>query len=88
MIRLLLVDDQIIIRQGLKSLLESKPDFQVVGEAENGEIAISILERFASAQVELLKPDLVLMDVRMPVMDGVAATEVISQRFPTVKVLV
>ncbi|ARV60143.1 DNA-binding response regulator [Nostocales cyanobacterium HT-58-2] len=80
MIRLLLVDDQIIIRQGLKSLLESKPDFEIVGEAENGESAI--------AQVEVLQPDLVLMDVRMPVMDGVAATEVISQQFPAVKVLV
>ncbi|NMG09931.1 response regulator transcription factor [Brasilonema sp. UFV-L1] len=88
MIRLLLVDDQIIIRQGLKSLLESKPDFQIVGEAENGESAISILEGFANTQAEGLKPDLVLMDVRMPVMDGVAATEVISQRFPRVKVLV
>ncbi|MEI2579821.1 response regulator transcription factor [Scytonema sp. PRP1] len=88
MIRLLLVDDQIIIRQGLKSLLESKPDFEIVGEAENGKSAISILERLAIAQVEAPKPDVVLMDVRMPIMDGVAATEVISQQFPDVKVLV
>ncbi len=80
MIHLLLVDDQIIIRQGIKSLLESKPDFQIVGEAENGEKAI--------IQVETLKPDVVLMDIRMPVMDGVAATQAICQRFPDVKVLV
>lgn len=80
MIHLLLVDDQIIIRQGLKSLLESKPDFQIVGEAENGEHAIT--------QVETLKPDVVLMDIRMPVMDGVAATQAICERFPGVKVLV
>ncbi|HAA30937.1 MAG TPA: DNA-binding response regulator, partial [Cyanobacteria bacterium UBA8553] len=80
MIRLLLVDDQIIIRQGLQSLLESKPDLQVVGDAENGQKAIE--------KVEALKPDVVLMDVRMPVMDGVAATRLISQRFPGTKVLV
>lgn len=80
MIRLLLVDDQIIVRQGLQSLLESKPDLQVVGDAENGQKAIE--------KVEALKPDVVLMDVRMPVMDGVAATRLISQRFPGTKVLV
>jgi DNA-binding NarL/FixJ family response regulator len=79
-IRLLLVDDQIIIRQGLKSLLESKPDLEVVGEAENGQQAI--------AQVEILQPDVVLMDVRMPVMDGVAATRYICQQFSATKVLV
>lgn len=80
MIHVLLVDDQIIIRQGLQSLLDSKPDLQVVGDAENGQKAIE--------KVEALKPDVVLMDVRMPVMDGVAATRLISQRFPGTKVLV
>ncbi|NEQ24263.1 MAG: response regulator transcription factor [Microcoleus sp. SIO2G3] len=79
-IRLLLVDDQMIIRQGLRSLLEAKPDLAVVGEAENGQQAI--------AQVEALQPDVVLMDVRMPVMDGVAATRLIGQQFSTTKVLV
>ena len=79
-IRLLLVDDQMIIRQGLRSLLEAKPDLEVVGEAENGQQAI--------AQVEALQPDVVLMDVRMPIMDGVAATRVICQQFSTTKVLV
>jgi DNA-binding NarL/FixJ family response regulator len=79
-IRLLLVDDQIIVRQGLRSLLEAKPDLDVVGEAENGQQAI--------AQVEALRPDVVLMDVRMPVMDGVAATRQISQQFSQTKVLV
>jgi DNA-binding NarL/FixJ family response regulator len=80
MIRILLVDDQTIIRQGIKSLLESQPDFKVVGEAENGKQAIS--------QVEALQPDVVLMDVRMPIIDGVAATKVITQQFPLVKVLI
>lgn len=79
-IRLLLVDDQIIIRQGLKSLLEAKSDLEVVGEAENGEQAIS--------QVAALQPDVVLMDVRMPVMDGVAATQLICRQFSKTKVLV
>lgn len=79
-IRLLLVDDQQIIRQGLRSLLEAKPDLEVVGEAENGQQALT--------QVEKLQPDVVLMDVRMPVMDGVAATRQICQQFSQTKVLV
>lgn len=79
-IRLLLVDDQLIIRQGLRSLLEAKPDLEVVGEAENGQQAI--------AQVETLQPDVVLMDVRMPIMDGVAATRLICEHFSQTKVLV
>lgn len=85
MIRLLLVDDQIIIRQGLKSLLESKPDLQVVGEAENGQKALDLIE---SLQRTPLQPDVVLLDVRMPVMDGVAATQQICQRFGETQVLI
>jgi DNA-binding NarL/FixJ family response regulator len=80
MINVLLVDDQPIIRQGLKALLQLEPDLRIVGEAENGQIAIQ--------QVAATQPDVVLMDVRMPIMDGVAATQSIAQQFPTVKVLV
>lgn len=80
MIKVLLVDDQSLIRRGLKALLSFEVDFQIVGEADNGEIAIH--------QVEVLQPDVVLMDIRMPIMDGVAATREISQRFPQAKVLV
>jgi DNA-binding NarL/FixJ family response regulator len=80
MIRLLLVDDQSLIRQGLKAMLELEPDLQVVGSAENGETALE--------QVATLRPDVVLMDVRMPVMDGRAATRKIAQQFPEIKVLV
>jgi DNA-binding NarL/FixJ family response regulator len=80
MIRLLLVDDQNIVRKGLKVLLEAQAGFQVVGEAGNGREAI--------AQVESLQPDVVLMDVRMPEMDGVAATQIISKQFPKTRVLV
>lgn len=80
MIRLLLVDDQQLVCQGLKAMLALEPDLTVVGIAENGEVAI--------AQVASLQPDLVLMDVRMPVMDGRTATRIICQQFPQVKVLV
>jgi DNA-binding NarL/FixJ family response regulator len=85
MIRLLLVDDQVIIRQGLKNLLESKPDLQVVGDAENGQLAIEALHRLYGTPSQ---PDVVLMDVRMPVMDGVAATRLICQGFPEINILV
>lgn len=83
-IRLLLVDDQIMIRQGLRVLLDAKPDLQVVGEAENGQAAIAFLAQANPND----RPQVVLMDVRMPVMDGVAATRQICQQFNDLKVLV
>ncbi|MBD2430771.1 MULTISPECIES: response regulator [Fischerella] len=80
MIKVLLVDDQNLIRQGLKALLELEPDLEIVGEAENGETAINLIEQ--------LHPDVVLMDIRMPIMDGVAATREIHQRFSNIQILV
>ncbi len=80
MIRLLLVDDQSLIRQGLRALLELEPDLEIVGEAENGQSAIALVEE--------LHPDIVLLDIRMPIMDGVAVTREIGQRFTDIKVLV
>lgn len=80
MIRLLLVDDQQLVRDGIEAMLSIEPDLEVVGTADNGEVAIQ--------QVEALEPDVVLMDVRMPVMNGSEATHIITQRFPNVKVLV
>jgi DNA-binding NarL/FixJ family response regulator len=80
MIRLLLVDDQGIIREGLRSLLETKPDLSIIGEAENGKAAVEL--------ALTLQPDVVLMDVRMPIMDGVAATRAIAEQAPSIKVLV
>jgi DNA-binding NarL/FixJ family response regulator len=80
MIRLLLVDDQNLICQGLKAMLSLEPDLDVVGTANNGAVAIE--------QVAALQPDVVLMDVRMPEMDGRAATRTITQNYPQVKVLV
>jgi DNA-binding NarL/FixJ family response regulator len=79
-IRLLIVDDQSLIRQGLKALLELEPDIQIVGEADSGQKAVELAHTLA--------PEVVLMDMRMPGMDGVAATQVICQELPTVKVLV
>lgn len=80
MIRLLLVDDQELVCQGLRAMLNLESDIQVVGVANNGQVAIQ--------QVEALEPDVILMDIRMPVMDGREATRIISQRFPEIKVLV
>jgi DNA-binding NarL/FixJ family response regulator len=79
MIHLLLVDDQDLIRRGLNALLTTDPELEVVGEAGNGQEAVTLVAK--------LKPDVVLMDVRMPVTDGVAGTREICQRFPTTKVL-
>ena len=80
MIKLLLADDQPMFRQGLASLLSLETDLQVVGEANNGREAIALAES--------LQPDIILMDVRMPVCNGVEATKVIHQRFPWIKILV
>lgn len=79
-IRTLLVDDQELIRIGFRLVLEAEPDILVVGEAADGDAAISLA-------VEL-KPDVVLMDVRMPGKDGIAATEAIVCAHPETRVLV
>ena len=80
MIRVILVDDQTLMRQGLQTLLELEPDLEVVGVAGNGREAIATVER--------AQPDVVLMDVRMPEMDGVAATRILAERFPKVGVII
>lgn len=85
MIRVLLVDDQNIIRQGLRALLGLEPDLQIVGEADNGQIGIDCV---VAMQGTPLQPDVVLMDVRMPTMDGVAATRHLLQQFPDLKILI
>ena len=80
MIKVLLVDDQNLIRQGLKALLELEPDLEIVGEAENGQQAINLSAK--------LQPDVILMDIRMPLMDGVAATKKLQNTHPEIKILV
>jgi DNA-binding NarL/FixJ family response regulator len=79
-LKLLLVDDQPLIRRGLKALFKTEPSVAVIAEAENGHGAIEACE--------LALPDVVLMDIRMPQMDGVAATGQLRVKFPTVKVLI
>lgn len=80
MIKLLLVDDQTLVRQGMASLLSLEEDFQIIGQAGNGEEAIQ--------QAQELIPDVILMDIRMPVKDGVYATKIIRERCPEIKILV
>ena len=80
MIRVLLVDDQSLLRMGFRLILEAEPDMEVVGEAGDGAAGVSM----ASA----LHPDVVLMDVRMPGMDGIAATASIIAAGPASKVLI
>ena len=75
-----MADDQSIVREGLASLLALQPDLEIVGEAENGKIAVE--------QAEALQPDVILMDLRMPIMDGIAAIKILSQRVPKSKILV
>ncbi len=79
-IRVLLVDDQKLMREGLRILLELEPDLQVVGEAEDGN---SALVAYATHQ-----PDVVLMDVRMPGMDGVEATWRLRERWPQARIII
>lgn len=80
MIRILLVDDQAIIREALKVLLEQQQDFEIVGTANNGQGAID--------QVEALQPDVLLIDILMPGMDGITATQIIHEQFPDIKIIV
>ncbi len=80
MIRLLIVDDQTIFRQDLAKLLSLEADLEVVGQASNGQEALAI--------VPSLQPDVVLMDVRMPICDGVVATREIHQRYHWIRILV
>ena len=80
MIRIVLVDDQMLIRQGIQTLLELEADLQVVGVAANGRDALHVVERS--------QPDVVLMDVRMPEMDGVAATRQLIERYPMLGVII
>ncbi|HVN53448.1 MAG TPA: response regulator transcription factor [Anaerolineaceae bacterium] len=79
-ITILIVDDQVLFREGLRTLLSVQPDFDVVGEASNGEEALRLATQ--------LRPEVVLMDLRMPVLDGVTATQRLRALLPECKVLV
>ena len=79
-IRLLLADDHVITRQGIRRLLEDEADLEVIGEASNGEEAVHMATE--------MKPDVILMDIAMPKLNGIEATRQIKLTFPTTAVLV
>lgn len=78
-IRLLLVDDHALVRMGLKALLEVEPDFEVVAEADDG---VAALEQYAN-----LKPDITLLDIRMPRMDGLEALRLLLAHSPNARII-
>ncbi len=80
MIKVLICDDQIVVCEGLRAILSTVPDIKVVGIANDGQQAVDLVEQ--------LQPDLVLMDLKMPVMNGIQATRTIRTRFPGVHILV
>ena len=77
--RLIIVDDHELARESLQNMLSDEPDIEIVGEAANGRQALLLCSR--------LRPDLILMDVRMPEMDGLAATKEVKERFPKTSVM-
>jgi len=79
-IKILMADDHPVVRAGIRGMLETQPEFQVIAEAENG--------REAFEQIGKLKPDVVLMDLRMPEMDGVEAIGKIKEKYPNINILV
>jgi DNA-binding NarL/FixJ family response regulator len=76
-----LVEDHALVRKGLRLLVESLSEFTVLLEAENGEEFIGMLDDSP------VKPDIILMDVSMPVMDGLEATKIISRKYPNIKIV-
>ena len=84
-IRVLIVDDQTLVREGFRKLLELETDFEVVETANNGEAAIAAVERLHQAGST---PDVILMDIRMPRMDGIAATKAIKERWDGSRIVI
>lgn len=80
MIKLLICDDQYVVREGLKAIFETDSSLQVVGTAADGAEALELIPQ--------LQPDLILMDLKMPIMNGVQATRHIRQKYPDIKILV
>ena len=79
-VRVVIADDQALFREGLRTLLSTRPEVEVVGEAANCEEVIALVDQ--------LQPDVVLMDLRMPVMDGIVATARVRDKWPAIPILV
>lgn len=79
-IKVVLADDHVVVRSGIKNLLENEGDVEVIGEASNGEEALQVVQK--------LKPDLLIIDIRMPVMNGLDATKMLTQTTTSTKALI
>ncbi|GHO45767.1 response regulator [Ktedonospora formicarum] len=84
-IRVLIVDDQRLLREGFRKLIEMEPNLEVIGMAGDGEEALAAVERL---RAERLAPDVVLMDVQMPRLDGIAATRAFKERWPQIRIII
>ncbi|HZU00978.1 MAG TPA: response regulator transcription factor [Ktedonobacteraceae bacterium] len=80
MIRLLIIDDHEMVREGLKAILVSEPDFSIVGEAANAEQALELVER--------LRPDIALLDIRLPGVSGIEVCRTMTERYPQTAVII
>ena len=80
MINVILIDDQQIIREGLKMLLSLDDDINIVAEGTDGSEALELIEKY--------NPDVLLMDIRMPIMNGVEATKLVKEKYPDIKILI
>jgi two-component system, NarL family, response regulator DevR len=80
MIRLMIIDDHEMVREGLKAILVAEPDFSIVGDAANAEQAIELIER--------LRPDVVLLDVRLPGVSGIEVCRIITEQYPETAVII
>jgi|SRR5581483_7346882 DNA-binding NarL/FixJ family response regulator len=79
-VRILIVDDHEVVRQGLRTILNARPQWEIVGEAENGREAIDLTRQ--------LRPDVVILDITMPIMSGLEATQELEKSFPAARVLI
>ena len=80
MIRLFIIDDHEMVREGLKAMLKAEPDFEIVGDAANAEQAFELIDR--------LHPDVILLDVRLPGMSGVDICRTVTERYPEIAVII
>src|SRR5213080_5197355 len=80
MIRLLIIDDHEMVREGLKAILIAEPDFSIIGEAANAEQALELIER--------LRPDVALLDIRLPGVSGIEVCRIVTERYPETAVII